>query len=195
MNRISDNTTHTPLFGKLFETYLSVVEGKFTDVEQHCNQCIQFALHRWSNLPPLSSTSTSHVSLLRFFHQLVEVHEAGQVMVEVHSLRHGRAEDGGNGSGSGSAGRAGSARVSLPDLKQVMQTWRGRLPNDWDALSEWSDLLAWRQWVFKTTADAFRGDEVSYTPCINNLQLFRCLSRSPPLGIASFTPPTLALFG
>ena len=125
---------------KLFEIYVAIVDGKFGDVEHHCNQCIQLALHRWAQLPPLATADGAHTALLGLFHQLVEVHESGQVMLEV--TQHAR----------GPSQRS----APQPDLKHIIHTWRSRLPNKWDAIPEWDELLCWRLWVFKSTAEALK---------------------------------------
>jgi transformation/transcription domain-associated protein len=136
---------------KLFEIYVAIVDGKFLDVEHHCNQCIQLALHQWATLPPLATGDGAHLGLLRLFHQLVEVHESGQIMLEVS--QHARA-------GLAPAHAAAAANqqptaLAAPDFSHVIHTWRHRLPNPWDSIPEWDALLSWRQWVFAATADAF----------------------------------------
>ena len=50
---------------KLFEIYSAIVDGKFAQVEHHCNQCIQLALHQWAHLPPVATADRSHHGLLR----------------------------------------------------------------------------------------------------------------------------------
>ena len=104
--------------------------------------CAQLALHRWAALPPLRAGDNAHRSLLQLFHRLIEVHESGQIMVDV----------------------AGHARQrSYPNFKGIVQTWRDRLPNAWDAVAEWDDVLGWRAHVFSTISRAFawgKRDEV-----------------------------------
>jgi transformation/transcription domain-associated protein len=34
------------------------------------------------------------------------------------------------------------------ELKALLQSWRERLPNYWDDMNQWSDLVAWRQLMF-----------------------------------------------
>ncbi len=142
---------------KLYEIYMSIVDGKFGDVEHHCNQCIQLALHRWSQLPPLATADGAHNGLLRLFHQLVEVHESGQIMLEVsqhtrnHQHHHHQQQQ------LQQQGQHHQAPPPPPpDFKYIIHTWRNRLPNKWDPIPEWDDLFCWRHWVFKATSDAFR---------------------------------------
>ena len=135
---------------KLFEIYVAIVDSKFSDVEHHCNQCIQLALHQWATMPPLTTGDGAHVGLLRLFHQLVEVHESGQIMLEVSQQARPHSSN-----TPASASNSDAASTSTPDFSHIIETWRKRLPNAWESLPEWDDLLSWRRWVFTATADAF----------------------------------------
>ena len=119
---------------KLHEIYLSIADGKLNDVEKLCAQCVQLALHNWQLLPPLSAGGEAHVELLRLFHRLVELRESGQIMVEVSS--HNR-------------------KKTYPDLKNVLATWRERLPNEWDSLDVFDDLFTWRGHMFAAVTSNF----------------------------------------
>ena len=44
--------------------------------------------------------------------------------------------------------RPGPAQQLITDVKGVVSTWRERLPNKWDDITVWTDLLSWRQHVF-----------------------------------------------
>ena len=82
---------------------------------------MQLSLRKWVSLPPV--VSTVHVPLLQHFQQLVELQEAAQIF---HAL-------------------ATTTSMNLEkrssDLKVVLQAWRERLPNLWDDISIWSDLV------------------------------------------------------
>lgn len=85
---------------KMCETLLAVADGKLSDVENLHAQTAQLCLYKWQLLPRLSHSSMSHVSLLHFFHRLVEIRESGQIMVET---------------GNHSTGK------TLPDLKNLLK--------------------------------------------------------------------------
>ena len=109
--------------------------------------------HRWSQLPFLATADGAHNGL-RLFH-LVEVHESGQIMLEVSSIRATT-----NTTTSSSSSSSSKANITRhlrlpPDFKYIIHTWRNRLPNKWDPIPEWDDPC-WRHWVFKATSDAFR---------------------------------------
>ena len=37
---------------------------------------------------------------------------------------------------------------SIPDLSSILTTWRERLPNAWEDLPAWNDLVSWRNHMF-----------------------------------------------
>lgn len=119
---------------KMSETLLAVADGKLSDVENLHAQTAQLCLYRWQLLPRLSSGSLSHASLLHFFHRLVEIRESGQIMVETSNHSTGR---------------------TLPDLKNLLSAWRHRLPNDWEKLSMWDEVFAWRAHMFSAITSNF----------------------------------------
>lgn len=80
----------------------------------------------------------AHVPLLQMFQQCVELGEASQVLDILNVTNSANLEMRVNG-----------------DLKQIFQTWRDRLPNFWDDISVWSDLLAWRQHVFTAVTKVY----------------------------------------
>ncbi|WAR58696.1 hypothetical protein PtB15_10B34 [Puccinia triticina] len=89
---------------------------------------IQLCLHQWFRLPEI--VTESHIPLLQAFQQFVELQEASQIFDSLISTTSQNIE----------------ARSA--DLKHVLQTWRERLPNQWDDINVWSDLVSWRQHVF-----------------------------------------------
>ncbi|GKZ01483.1 hypothetical protein MPSEU_001098900 [Mayamaea pseudoterrestris] len=120
---------------KIAETILCVAEGKLSDVENLHAQSAQLALHRWQLLPKLSGGSNCHMFLLHLFHRLVEIREAGQVMVE--SANH-------------------SSGKTLPDLKNLLSAWRHRLPQTSDSMSFWGDIVACRCFIYESICAKFR---------------------------------------
>jgi transformation/transcription domain-associated protein len=119
---------------KMSETLLAVADGKLTDVENLHAQTAQLCLYKWQLLPQLSSGSMAHSSLLHFFHRLVEIRESGQIMVETNNHAKKR---------------------SLPDLKNLLNAWRHRLPNDYEPLSVWDEIFAWRTHMFNAITSNF----------------------------------------
>ena len=123
---------------KLSETLLAVADGKLGDVENLHAQTAQLCLYKWQLLPRLSSGSSSHSSTLHFFHRLVEIRESGQIMVETNNHSSGK---------------------TLPDLKNLLNAWRHRLPLDSDKLSAWDEVCAWREHMFSAITSNFHWSE------------------------------------
>jgi transformation/transcription domain-associated protein len=70
------------------------------------------------------------LQLLQIFQQYVELQEASQIF---NSLMTTTAQN---------------LDTRSADLKSILTTWRERLPNTWDDINVWSDLVAWRQHIF-----------------------------------------------
>jgi transformation/transcription domain-associated protein len=96
----------------------------------------QVAIKKWTTLPV--SVTGAHIPLLCLFQQVVELQEAAQVFDSLQMTTAQTLE----------------ARVN-GELKGIFTTWRDRLPNFWDDISVWSDLLAWRQHVFQAVTRVY----------------------------------------
>lgn len=121
---------------RVFEAFVLLVKqsiappGDFKNTEftKTLEDAMQLSLRKWTNLPP--DLSAAHIPLLQHFQQFVELQEAVQISVSLTQTNLANLEK----------------RSS--DLKMVLQAWRERLPNQYDDISVWSDLVAWRQNVF-----------------------------------------------
>jgi len=119
-----------------FQAYLTLLKSHMgLLVDEHraeftkiCDEGIQLCLHQWFRLPEI--VTEAHIPLLQAFQQFVELQEASQIF---HSLTTTTSQN---------------LEARSADLKHVLQTWRERLPNPWDDINIWSDLVAWRQHVF-----------------------------------------------
>ncbi|CAB9517671.1 PI3/PI4-kinase family protein C1F5.11c [Seminavis robusta] len=123
---------------KICDALLSVANGKHSEVENSHAQAAQLCLYRWQQLPKISRASSSHSALLHQFHRLVEIRESGQMMVETSNHSSGR---------------------TLPDLKNLLNAWRHRLPNDCDKLTMWDDVFTWRSHMFNAVTRNFHWSE------------------------------------
>jgi transformation/transcription domain-associated protein len=135
--------------GQMCETLLAVSDGKFTDVENLHAQTAQLCLYKWQLLPKVARGSTAHESLLHFFHRLVEIRDAGQVMANFVSHKTSK---------------------MLPDLKDLLNAWRHRLPNVWECLSSWEEILTWRSHFFGFTVSSFQWAKPSSLPSLHDPQ-------------------------
>mmetsp|Transcript_5035 Transcript_5035/g.15290 ORF Transcript_5035/g.15290 Transcript_5035/m.15290 type:complete len:1836 (+) Transcript_5035:6483-11990(+) len=112
---------------RLHQIRLAVLERRFSEIDLLCSYCIADALAVWGTLPSPSMEFSSHLKLLELFHELIEVHESGQLLHE--ALEHARSR-------------------TRPDIRVLVQTWRNRLPNLWDTMIAWDNILTWREFCF-----------------------------------------------
>ena len=116
---------------KIYEIYMALQEGRLPDADKLCGEAFNYALKSWCLLPDV--TVQAYVPLMQTFHQLVELHESALLLDEVNkSIRHN----------------------SVPELKNTITAWRERLPNKWDDITVWYELLTWRNCVFKMLMDS-----------------------------------------
>ncbi|EJU06480.1 hypothetical protein DACRYDRAFT_19621 [Dacryopinax primogenitus] len=138
LEAVSD--TPTPRHS-VFETYLSILKAysagtpDITGFNASIDRAVQLALRKWVALPV--SVSPAHIPLFHHFQQLVELQESQQIF---HSIQNTQATNLEKKSG---------------ELKVILQGWRERLPNPWDDIQIWSDLVAWRQHMFTVINKAY----------------------------------------
>lgn len=118
---------------QVFQTFLclqgfSQQKDSLQEVSRYCDEGIQLALRKWFSLP--EKFTSAHVYLLHTFQQYVEFMEASQVYGSLISTT------------------AQNLDVKSQELKRVLQAWRERLPNSWDDINIWNDLVTWRQHAF-----------------------------------------------
>ncbi|KAI8320067.1 hypothetical protein GQ54DRAFT_9695 [Martensiomyces pterosporus] len=125
---------------KFYETYLTLIKGggersKTADFQRMCKEGIRLCLQRWNELPSVGTPA--HIDVLHMFQLMVELGDASSIYTSLASTK------------------ADNLEVKSADLKSVLQTWRERLPNNSDPINLWSDLVAWRQHVFKAINDVY----------------------------------------
>lgn len=119
---------------QVFETFLCLQgfgqeKETLQELSRLCDEGIQLALRKWHGLP--QRFSNAHIPLLHTFQQYVEFMEASQVYSSLVSTN------------------AQNLDVKSQELKRVLQVWRERLPNTWDDINIWNDLVTWRQHAFQ----------------------------------------------
>ena len=125
---------------KLFKAYL--VLNKLGDgpdaadeFQRLWDEGAQLVLKKWHSLPKVSASS--HTPIFHQFQQYVELHEASLIQNILRSTSTANIE------------------TKSQELKNYLSTWRDRLPNTWDDMNIWSDLVAWRQNVFTSINNAY----------------------------------------
>ncbi|KAH8923802.1 hypothetical protein BT69DRAFT_1333491 [Atractiella rhizophila] len=120
---------------KVMEAYLQLVKSQDSGTPfdrqtflKTIEEGTQLTLRKWWSLPEI--VSDSHIPLLQMFQSFVELNEAAQVYMSLANTDKNNLDN------------------RAVELRNVLSTWRERLPNDWDDINIWSDLIAWRQHVF-----------------------------------------------
>lgn len=91
---------------------------------------VSMLLRSWAALPESYVAYGEHTRILELTHRVRELAEASGVLRAVsNSMRNS----------------------SRPNVKPVLDDWRERLPNRWDGLRAWDDILTWRHHVFLST--------------------------------------------
>jgi transformation/transcription domain-associated protein len=126
---------------KVFEAYTCLLKSqnsmeKNADFAKILDEAFQLSIRKWVSLP--KAITMAHIPLLQLFQQYVELSEAALVFDSLAMTNAQNLE----------------FRVAH-DLKGIFTTWRERLPNFWDDISVWSDLLAWRQHVFSAVTKVY----------------------------------------
>ena len=125
---------------RVFEAFIALLKlpaalDKNVDFTKFLEDAMQLSLRKWVGLP--HQFSVAHVPLLQHFQQFVELQEAVQIF------------------GLLSQTNAQNLEKKSSELKMVLQAWRERLPNIYDDINIWSDLVAWRQNVFNSINNAY----------------------------------------
>jgi len=125
---------------KIFEAFLLLNQSteknnKIEEFKKVYDEGVQLTLKKWHMLPEV--VSYSHINLLHMFQQFVELNEANQIKINLNNTKVDNIEK------------------KSEELKGILQTWRERLPNYWEDINLWSDLVAWRQHIFSTINKAY----------------------------------------
>ncbi|XP_059293060.1 uncharacterized protein LOC132046449 isoform X1 [Lycium ferocissimum] len=131
---------------RIIQAYFSLHEKSTNGVaeaENTVGKGVDLALEQWWQLPEMSIHAK--IPLLQQFQQLVEVQESARIIVDI--------ANGNKFSGNSAVGVHGGLYA---DLKDILETWRLRIPNEWDSSSVWYDLLQWRNEMYNGVIDAFK---------------------------------------
>ncbi|CAH9116378.1 unnamed protein product [Cuscuta epithymum] len=131
---------------RIIQAYFALHEKNTNGVaeaESIVGKGVDLALDQWWQLPDMSIHS--RIPLLQQFQQLVEVQESSRIIVDI-----------GNGNKNPGNAVVGVHGAAYADLKDILETWRLRTPNEWDNLSVWYDLFQWRNEMYNAVIDAFK---------------------------------------
>ncbi|KAI1310066.1 FAT domain-containing protein [Xylaria venustula] len=98
------------------------------DFSRVCDEAYQLAIRKWHQLP--KRLTAAHVPMLHHFQQLVELNDASVICQSLANTSQANLD------------------VKSGELKLLLGAWRDRLPNTWDDITDWQDLVTWRQHIF-----------------------------------------------
>ncbi|PNY27116.1 Transcription-associated protein 1 [Tolypocladium capitatum] len=127
---IMDAPTPRRAFFQAFMSLLKFHNQQETGVDfaRVCDEAIQLSIRKWHQLP--ERLTNAHIPLLQNFQQLVELHDASVICQSLANTNSANLD------------------VKSGELKLLLGAWRDRLPNVWDDITAWQDLVTWRQHIF-----------------------------------------------
>jgi len=128
---VSDAPTPRRTFFQAFMALLRYNSKQISRAEfQHiCDEAIQLSIRKWHQLP--KRITNAHIPILQNFQQLVELHDASVICDSLMGTNERNLDN------------------KSQEVKLLLQAWRDRLPNVWDDINAWQDLVTWRQHVFQ----------------------------------------------
>ena len=128
---VSDAPTPRRTFFQAFVSLLKLHEKIETPQEfsRICDESIQLSIRKWHQLP--KRITNAHIPILQNFQQLVELHDANVICNSLSQTNSTNLDQ------------------KSQELKLLLGTWRDRLPNVWDDINAWQDLVTWRQHIFQ----------------------------------------------
>ena len=128
---VSDAPTPRRTFFQAFMSLLKLHEKLETPQDFHRvhEEAMQLSIRKWHQLP--KRITNAHIPILQGFQQLVELHDAQMICQSLATTN------------------AANLDQKSQELKLLLGTWRDRLPNVWDDINAWQDLVTWRQHIFQ----------------------------------------------
>ena len=113
---------------------LALQENSISESQDVIHKCSFRTLHRWWQFPDVGVWPL--VPLLENLQPLVELQESSRILSELSILHQARPD------------------YMYSDLNDIMETWRLRLPNEWENLLHWGDVLIWRNHIYNVMINA-----------------------------------------
>lgn len=128
---VSDAPTPRRVFFQAFMSLLKLHAKTETPQEFNrvCDEAVQLSIRKWHQLP--KRVTNAHIPILQNFQNLVELHDASVICASLAQTNQANLE------------------TKSQELKMLLGTWRDRLPNFWDDINAWQDLVTWRQHIFQ----------------------------------------------
>lgn len=149
----------------LYRGFHAVYTGsnRLSDPIQKCIDCMTNSLvSKWRRLP--SIIGRAHMDILHGAYQMIELQEAQNLNLYLGNFA------------------TTNYNPSHPEVKAVVKTWKNRMPNLADDLSQWGDIFTWRQHNYQAIVTRFEAEA----------------NRAPPPAAnqnPAFTPQAMAMCG
>ncbi|KAL4805091.1 hypothetical protein BDV18DRAFT_24971 [Aspergillus unguis] len=136
---VSDAPTPRRTFFQAFMALLQFHNKKENIQEFNgvCDESIQLSIRKWLQLP--KAITNAHLPILEHFQLLVELHDASHICSSLSQTNERNLD------------------TKSAELKLLLGTWRDRLPNLWDDINAWQDLVTWRQHIFQLINATYLG--------------------------------------
>eukprot|EP01029_Cantina_marsupialis_P010647 TRINITY_DN241_c0_g1_i4.p1 TRINITY_DN241_c0_g1~~TRINITY_DN241_c0_g1_i4.p1 ORF type:complete len:4473 (-),score=800.75 TRINITY_DN241_c0_g1_i4:399-13817(-) len=118
---------------KILQISYGIHTAQIDKVSSLLKQAMKLAVHQWKFLPMIPCHSQR--PLLCIFQQLMELEESAGIMKVISES---------------------SREKKTPDFKNLVVTWRQRLPASSDSPYVWDCIMSWRNKMHTTIADLFR---------------------------------------
>jgi transformation/transcription domain-associated protein len=129
---VMDAPTARRAFFQGFMALLKLHNNRTPETQQEfskvCDEALQLSIRKWHQLP--GRLTAAHIPMLHNFQQLVELHDASIICSSLSGTTQANLD------------------VKSGELKLLLGAWRDRLPNVWDDIIDWQDLVTWRQHIF-----------------------------------------------
>ncbi|KAI5290001.1 hypothetical protein KEM54_002692 [Ascosphaera aggregata] len=128
---VSDAPTPRRLYFQAFLALLKCHANKESTHELNLisDDAVQLSIRKWHQLP--KRITNAHIPILENFQLLVELHDATIICNSLAQTNERNLDS------------------KSAELKLLLGTWRDRLPNVWDDINAWQDLVTWRQHIFQ----------------------------------------------
>lgn len=134
---VTDSPTPRRMFFQAFISLLKMNKGQETTqaFSRICDDSTQLSIRKWHQLP--KRITNAHIPILQSFQQLVELHDASVICSSLSTTTQTNVDH------------------KAPELKLLLGTWRDRLPNFWDDINAWQDLVTWRRHIFQLVNEKY----------------------------------------
>ncbi|BDA47386.1 probable transcription-associated protein 1 [Coccomyxa sp. Obi] len=118
---------------EMIRTYVKLQEGDIIEGDKHTSAGIGKALEKWWQLPEVGVWP--QLQQLACFQRLVELTESTRILMDLGQPQQNH---------------------QYSELKDILETWRLRTPNEWESLGTWADVLTWRNAIYNVVINAFK---------------------------------------